>query len=62
MKPKVDSDLCTGCGLCEDTCPEVFKLGDDDLAQVINENPPEELNEKIQECIDDCPAEAISAE
>lgn len=29
MKAVVDKDLCTGCGLCEDTCPEVFEMKDD---------------------------------
>ncbi|GAH99283.1 unnamed protein product, partial [marine sediment metagenome] len=28
MKAVVDKDLCTGCGLCEDTCPEVFEVKD----------------------------------
>ena len=26
MKAKVDPDLCTGCALCEDVCPEVFEM------------------------------------
>ena len=26
MKAKVDPELCTGCGACEETCPEVFEL------------------------------------
>ncbi|MBN1320939.1 MAG: 4Fe-4S binding protein, partial [Thermoleophilia bacterium] len=25
--PKVDPDLCTGCGICEDICPDVFEVG-----------------------------------
>ncbi|MBE0478404.1 4Fe-4S binding protein, partial [Candidatus Aerophobetes bacterium] len=25
----IDEDACTGCGLCEDTCPEVFEMEDD---------------------------------
>ncbi len=29
MKVKVDADLCTGCELCIDTCPEVFVMKDD---------------------------------
>jgi len=24
----IDEDACTGCGLCEDSCSEVFKLND----------------------------------
>lgn len=45
--------------MCEDICPEVFKVKDDDLAYVINENPSEDLEEKIQEAIDECPNGAI---
>jgi len=29
-----DQDLCTGDGLCEEICPEVFTLLDDGLAYV----------------------------
>jgi len=33
MKAIVDADLCTGCELCVDTCPDVFEM-DDDIAVV----------------------------
>ncbi len=33
-KVHVDEDLCIGCGLCADTCPDVFELGDDGKAKV----------------------------
>ena len=61
MKASVDEDLCTGCGLCEDTCPEVFEMEDGaDTAVVIKENGgPEDL---IQEAIDTCPVQCISWE
>ncbi len=32
--PKVDPDLCTGCGICEDVCPDVFEVGDDGISRV----------------------------
>jgi ferredoxin len=60
MKPVVDPDLCIGCGLCEDICPEVFQLWDDGLAHVIAENPDPELLADIQDAIASCPVEAIS--
>lgn len=30
----IDHDLCTGDGICEDTCPEVFVIRDDGIAYV----------------------------
>ena len=34
MKVWIDQDLCTGDGLCEEICPDVFTLQDDGLAYV----------------------------
>ena len=34
MKVWIEQDYCTGDGLCEELCPDVFKLGDDGLAYV----------------------------
>ena len=60
MKAVVDRDLCIGCGLCEETCPEVFRLADDGLAYVIDEDPPAETYPDIEECVELCPVAAIS--
>lgn len=62
MKPKIDPDLCTGCEVCVELVPEVFEMGDDEIARVIKADPPDELKDKIQEAIDSCPSEAISAD
>ena len=36
MEVRIDEDLCTGCGLCEETCPDIFKMNEDkDIAEVI---------------------------
>jgi len=60
MRARVDSDLCTGSGLCVDTCPEVFDMGDDDVALVIGEPVPAGAEDTCQQAADDCPTEAIS--
>ncbi len=62
MKPRVDEDLCIDCGLCEDLCPEVFHLEDDNLAHVINAAPGPDLYGCVREALDACPVEAISIE
>jgi ferredoxin len=59
-KPKIDFDLCTGCGTCEALCPDVFQLRDDGKAYVINEGGCNGCN--CQDAVDSCPEGAISME
>ena len=61
MKVRIDDDLCTGCGLCSDSVPEVFQM-DDDIAEVISPEVPANLKDSVQEAAEDCPAEAIIVE
>ena len=61
MKVRIDADLCTGCGLCTDSVPEVFKMGDD-VAEVISADVPAAQEKAVKEAADDCPAEAILVE
>jgi len=61
MRVKVDPDLCTACGLCEDACPEVFELGDE-VAEVIADPVPEDQENCVIEAEEGCPVEAISHE
>ena len=51
-------DTCTACGLCVDTCPEVFDMGDE-MAIVIVDEVPAEYEEAVQQAADECPVEAI---
>ena len=60
MKVKVE-DTCTACGLCVDTCPEVFELSDE-YAEVLVQEVPAEHEEAVQQAADECPVEAIIVE
>jgi ferredoxin len=61
MKVRVDKDLCTGCGLCPDNVPEVFKM-EGDAASTIRETVEEPLIDKVKDAANDCPVEAIALE
>jgi len=62
MRATVDQDVCTGCGLCLDICPEVFELGDDSKAFVKVDAVPSEAESSCREAAETCPVEAISIE
>jgi len=61
MKVKIDNDLCTACGLCVDSVPDVFKMGDD-VAEVIVDTVASNLEGDVKDAADDCPVEAIVLE
>ena len=61
MKVKVDRDVCTGCELCVDTCPEVFEM-DDDIAKEKVKVVPEDLEDCAREAAENCPVEAIEVD
>ncbi len=60
MTVKIE-DSCTACGLCVDTCPDVFQMGDT-MAEVVVEEVPAELEDAVQQAADECPVEAIIIE
>lgn len=60
MKARID-DSCTACGLCVETCPQVFQMGDN-VAQVIVEQVPPQYEDAAQQAADECPVEAIIIE
>jgi ferredoxin len=59
MKATVDESTCTGCGLCADLCPEVFELGDDNLAKVKVNPVPANLEASCKEAAESCPVTCI---
>jgi len=56
----INEDACTGCGLCEDTCPKIFELND--VAKVKERTDFNEFEEEIKEAAESCPNEAIQFE
>lgn len=61
MKATVDKEACIACGLCADTCPEVFEMGEDTAVVVVKEVPAEAAA-TCKEAAEACPVEAIKLE
>lgn len=61
MKAIVNQDTCIGCGLCISTVPEVFEVNADSKAEAYG-HTTDENRAAVQEAIDACPVQAISAE
>jgi len=61
MKATINRPECIGCGLCAGTCPEVFRMADDDLAEVYAD-VTSSTAETAAEARDGCPVSVISLE
>ena len=57
-KVSVDSATCVGCGLCEQSCPEVFEVQGDGIAHIKAQSCP---LHNLKEVADQCPVTSIKA-
>ena len=55
----VDRGECEANAVCEGILPEVFHVNDDDELEILNEFPPADLLDKVQEAVDMCPTRAL---
>ncbi|MBD3242421.1 MAG: ferredoxin [Chitinivibrionales bacterium] len=62
MKARVNAETCVGCRLCADTCPAVFRMNDDGIAEVKADTVPADGEKCARSAAADCPSEAISIE
>jgi ferredoxin len=60
VKVVVDFDLCEANALCMQVAPEVFKVDDNDMLEILIERPPEKYRKQIEEAVRLCPRQAIS--
>lgn len=62
MHIRIDEELCTGCEVCVDTCPNLFEMGENGIAKVIVVEVPIDEEECAKDAADNCPTEAIIVE
>jgi ferredoxin len=62
MQVKVDFDVCASTGSCMQVSPEVFEVRSDGYLYILQENPPEDLWDKVRQAADLCPTAAITIE
>lgn len=61
MKAIVDKSGCISCGVCINTCPEVYRFDGDGAAEAYAEVTAE-LEERATQARDDCPVSVITIE
>ena len=59
-KLNVNKEACIGCGACAAMVPDVFDLGEDGYAEVINSNYEKELEEDVMDALEGCPTNEIA--
>ena len=62
MRVTVDFDVCASTGACAQVAPEVFEVRSDGFLYILQEEPGEDLREKVQQAADLCPTAAITIE
>jgi ferredoxin len=62
MRIRINYERCEGAAVCQKVAPEVFAIGEDDRARLINKAPSEDLRPKIELAIKRCPRRALSLE
>jgi len=62
MKASIDRDGCISCGVCESTCPEVFRMDGDGYAEVIVDTIPESAEQTAIGAQENCPVSVITVE
>ncbi len=62
MKVIVDYDLCEANAVCQKSCPEVFRVEEDDSLTILIAEAPEKLRPQMEEAVRLCPRQALRLE
>ena len=62
MKASINREGCISCELCASTCPEVFRMAKDGLAEVYVDEIPKSAEDTAVEAQEGCPVSVIKVE
>ncbi len=62
MKITVDTDRCTGHGVCESLLPEVFEVGDEGIVHLLTTDLTEAQRPDLESAVAECPTQALRLE
>jgi ferredoxin len=62
MKIVVDTDLCTGHGMCESLADDVFEVGNEGIVHLLVEDLPEDRRATFESAVASCPTQALTLE
>ncbi|MAG31122.1 MAG: ferredoxin [Deltaproteobacteria bacterium] len=62
MKVIVDYDLCEANEVCQRSCPEVFRVEEDDTLTLLVDEIPERSRPGVEEAVRLCPRQALRLE
>lgn len=62
MKIRIDEEKCCGYAACLSAAPSLFDLTDDNIAMVLDPQPPAGLHAAAREAAAACPTDAILVE
>lgn len=60
MRVLVDPALCEGNAVCSKVAPEVFVVGDDDLAHVLIDPLDDDRRQEVELAVRRCPRQALT--
>ena len=59
MKAYVDPEICIGCLLCAEICPEVYEMREDKAFAYAGDPVPEDFENAAKDVEEQCPVNAI---
>lgn len=62
LRAVVDRAACCGYALCVEICPEVYRLNENSIAEILLDPVPPALEKKVRQAVAECPQSALSVE